>query len=236
MARTGEDHMCVPRIIVAAAIALHAVAASAQANVGENAAKTVQIVQSRAANAALLKQYTWNERIDFLVNGQEKDLRLDLVNIGMDGKLQRTIMNDQSAPLPRGFLRRAIAEGKKKDVKQYIQGLGELLHKYTLPTPGAVLDFLETATTMPSGPGQLMVTGQNVVQPGDSLTIYLDAATKKTQRVTVSTTFQGNPVNLTATFATLASGLNYPAYAEVVVPAKGYDVRVQNFNYQQNGM
>jgi hypothetical protein len=228
--------MYAPRFIVVAAIALHAAAASAQANVGENAAKTVQIVQSRAANAALLKQYTWNERIDFFVNGQEKDLRLDLVNIGMDGKLQRTIMNDQSAPLPRGFLRRAIAEGKKKDVKQYIQGLGELLHKYTLPTPGAVLDFLETATTMPSGPGQLMVTGQNVVQPGDSLTIYLDAATKKTQRVIVSTTFQGNPVNLSATFATLASGLNYPAYAEVVVPAKGYDVRVQNFNYQQNGM
>jgi hypothetical protein len=154
----------------------------------------------------------------------------------MDGKLQRTIMNDQSAPLPRGFLRRAIAEGKKKDVKQYIQGLGELLHTYTLPTPGAVLNFLDTATTMPSGPGQLMVTGQNVVQPGDSLTIYLDAATKKTQRVVVSTSFQGNPVNLTATFATLASGLNYPAFAEVVVPAKGYDVKVQNFNYQQNGM
>ncbi|MGA8893428.1 MAG: hypothetical protein WB493_17845 [Anaeromyxobacteraceae bacterium] len=228
--------MHAPRVIVVAAIALQAFAASAQANIGENAAKTVQIVQSRAANATLLKQYTWNERIDFLVNGQEKDLRLDLVNIGLDGKLQRTIMNDQSAPLPRGFIRRAIAEGKKKDLQQYIQGLGELLHKYTLPTPGAVLNFLDTATTVPSGPGQLMVTGQNVVQPGDSLTIYLDAATKKTQRVTVSTTFQGNPVSLTATFATLASGLNYPAYAEVVVPAKGYDVKVQNFNYQQNGM
>ena len=224
------------RTIVAVAVALHAVAASAQANVGENAAKTVQVVQSRAQNAALLKQYTWNERVDFFVNGQEKDLRLDLVNIGPDGKLQRTIMNDQSAPLPRGFLRRAIAEGKKKDVQEYIQGLGALLHKYTLPTAGAVLNFLDSATTVPSAPGQLMVTGQNVVQPGDSLTIYLDAATNRTQRLVVSTTFQGNPVNVTATFATLPSGLNYPAYAEVVVPAKGYDVRVQNFNYQQNGM
>ena len=211
-------------------------AAFAQGNVGENAAKTVQIVQSRAQNAALLKQYTWNERIDFFVNGQEKDLRLDLVNFGPDGKLQRTIMNDQSAPLPRGFLRRAIAEGKKKDVQEYIQGLGTLLHKYTLPTAGAVLNFLDSAMTAPSAPGQLMVTGQNVVQPGDSLTIYLDAATNRTRRIVVSTTFQGNPVNLTATFATLPSGLNYPAYAEVMVPAKGYDVRVQNFNYQQNGM
>jgi len=224
------------RIIAVAALTLHAVAASAQGNVAQSAAQTVQVMQSRAQNAALLKQYTWNERIDFLVNGQQKDLRIDLVNIGPDGKLQRTTLNDESSPLPRGFFRRKIAEGKKKDVQEYIQGLGELLHKYTLPTPGAVLNFLDAGTTVPSGPGQLTLSGQNVVQPGDSLTIYIDAATKKTQRVVVNTTFQGNPVNLTATFATLASGLNYPAYAEVVVPAKGYDVRVQNFNYQQNGM
>jgi hypothetical protein len=54
--------------------------------------------------------------------------------------------------------------------------------------------------------------------------------------VVVNTAFKGNPVNLTATFASLPSGLNYPAYAEVLVPSKGYDVKVQNFNYQQNGM
>jgi hypothetical protein len=224
------------RIVGAVLAFLVASAAQAQGNVAQSAAQTVQVEQSRAANAALLKQYTWNERIDFLVNGQEKDLRIDLVNVGPDGKLQRTVLNDESSPLPRGFFRRKIAEGKKKDVQEYIQGLSALLHKYTLPTPGAVMNFLDTATTVPVGPGQLMVSGQNVVQPGDSLTIYLDSATKRTQRVVVSTAFQGNPVNLTATFATLPSGLNYPAYAEVVVPAKGYDVKVQNFNYQQNGM
>jgi hypothetical protein len=210
--------------------------AAAQGNVAQSAAQTVGVMQSRAANAALLKQYTWNERIDFLVNGEQKDLRIDLVNFGPDGKLQRTVLNDESSPLPGGFFRRKIAEGEKKDVQEYIQGLSELLHQYTLPSPGAVMNFLDAATTVPVGSGQLMVSGQNVVQPGDSLTIYLDAATKKTQRVVVNTAFKGNPVNLTATFASLPSGLNYPAYAEVVVPAKGYDVRVQNFNYQQNGM
>ncbi len=215
---------------------LAATTASAQGNVAQSAAQTVQVVQARAANAALMKQYTWNERIDFNVNGQQKDLRLDLVNFGPDGKIQRTTVNDQSAPLPGGFFRRKIAEGEREDVEKYIKGLGQLLHQYALPTPGAVMNFLDQATTMPAGPGQVMVTGSNVVQPGDSLTIYLDAATKKTQRVVVSTAFQGNPVNLTATFATLPNGLNYPAYAQLVVPAKGYDILVQNFNFQQNGM
>jgi hypothetical protein len=224
------------RVIVVAALAFHAAAASAQANVGENAAKTVQVVQARAQNAALLKQYTWTERIDFQVNGTQKDLRLDLCNFGPDGKLQRTIMNDQSAPLPRGFFRRAIAKSKKEDMEKYIKGLGQLFHQYALPTPGAVLNFMDSAATMPSGPNQLMMTGQNVVQPGDSLTIYVNATTQKTERVAVSTSYQGNPVTLTATFATLPNGLNYPAYAEIEVPAKGYDILIQNFNYQMNGM
>jgi hypothetical protein len=215
---------------------LAASTASAQGNVAQSAAETVQVVQARAANAALMKKYTWYERIDFNVNGQQKDLRLDVVNFGPDGKIQRSTINDQSAPLPGGFFRRKIAEGEREDVEKYIKGLGQLLHQYALPTPGAVMNFLDQATTMPAGPGQLMVTGSNVVQPGDSLTIYLDAATKKTLRVVVSTAFQGNPVNLTATFATLPSGLNYPAFAQLVVPAKGYDILVQNFNYQQNGM
>ena len=224
------------KVVVAAIAGLAASAAVAQGNVAQSAAQTVQVVQARAANAALMKQYTWNERIDFLVKGQQKDLRIDLVNFGPDGKIQRTTLNDQSAPLPGGFFRKKIAEDEKKDVEKFLKGLGQLLHAYTLPTPGAVMNFLDSTTPVPSGPGQLMVSGQNVVQPGDSLTIYLDAATRKTQRVVVNTAFEGNPVNLTATFATLPNGLNYPAYAEVLVPAKGYAIQVQNFNFQQNGM
>jgi hypothetical protein len=228
--------MHVSKVVVAAVAGLAASAAFAQGNVAQSAAQTVQVVQSRAANAALMKQYTWNERIDFLVKGQQKDLRIDLVNFGPDGKIQRTTLNDQSAPLPGGFFRKKIAEDEKKDVEKYLKGLGELLHGYTLPTPGAVMNFLDSSVPVPSGPGQLMVTGMNVVQPGDSLTIYLDATTRKTQRIVVNTAFEGSPVNLTATFATLPSGLNYPAYAELLVPAKGYAIQVQNFNFQQNGM
>jgi len=41
-------------------------------------------------------------------------------------------------------------------------------------------------------------------------------------------------VNLTATFKTLASGLNHVAFAEVSVPAKQLSVQVQNFDYNRN--
>lgn len=208
--------------------------AGAQGNVALSAAQTVQVVQSRAQNAALMRQYAWDERIDFLVNGQQKDLRIDLVNFGPDGRIQRTVLNDQSAPLPRGFLRRSIAESEKKDVEEYLQGLGKLLHAYTLPTPGAVMNFLDTAVPVPQPDGSLMYSGQNVVQPGDSLSVWVNAATRKTVRMAISSSFQGNPVSLSATFLTLPStGLNYCGFAEVNVPAKGYVIQVQNFNFNR---
>ena len=74
--------------------------ALAQGNISQGAQMTVQVEQSRAANAALLRQYVWTERTDFMVNGQTKDLRIDLVNVAPDGSLQRTVLNVQSSPLP----------------------------------------------------------------------------------------------------------------------------------------
>jgi len=75
------------------------------------------------------------------------------------------------------------------------------------------------------------MTGTNVVQPGDSLTIWVNAMTKHVARIQVNTTFQGNAVQLNATFATIPSGLNYVAFAEATVPSKQLSVQVQNFDY-----
>lgn len=208
--------------------------AAAQGNVVKGAAETVQVEQSRQQNAALLRQYAWNERVELLVNGEVKDVRIDLVNFGPDGKLQRTVLNDEHSPLPRGFFRRRIAENRLKELEQYLQGLRSLLHQYTLPTPGAVMNFMDQATTTAAPGGQLVMSGRGVLLPGDSLTIWTDAATKRTRRFEATSTFEGSPVTVTASFATLPSGLNYAAYAEVTVPAKGYAIQVQNFDYVRN--
>jgi hypothetical protein len=98
-----------------------------------------------------------------------------------------------------------------------------------------VLDFINQATTTgPDAAGVLEMTGGNVVSPGDTLSLWTDARTHKTHKIQVATIFQGDTVNLTATFHTLPSGLNHMAYAEVTVPAKQISVQVQNFNYNKN--
>ncbi len=75
------------------------------------------------------------------------------------------------------------------------------------------------------------MSGSNVVQPGDSLTLWVNAMTHHVARIQANTLFQGDPVQLNATLTTLPSGLNYMAYAEATVPNKQLSVQVQNFNY-----
>lgn len=206
--------------------------ASAQGVPSSNMQMAAQISEARKANATLMRQYTWNCRTEVIENNEVKDTRIELVNYTPDGMLVRSILNDQGAPLPFGFLRRAIAEDKRKKTEEYLTDLRGLIEQYANPTEGKILDFLNQATTSgPDAAGLLQMTGHSVMVPGDTLSMWTDARTRHTRKVQVSTNYQGDVANVTATFQTLSSGLTYMAYAEITVPAKQLSVQVQNFNY-----
>jgi hypothetical protein len=210
-----------------APIALGQAASYATAN------RAVQIYQAREANAALMQQYTWNSRTEIISKGQVKDTRIDQVSYGHYGQLQRSVLNDQSAPLPLGFLRRAIAEGEKQQMEQYLAGLQAIVEQYTLSTTGNILDFISTAVVSgPDANGLFQLTGHGIVRVGDTLMMWVDPWTKHLRRIQVNTSFQNDAVQLSATFATLpVSGLNYAAYAEATVPDKQLSVQIQNYNF-----
>jgi hypothetical protein len=192
----------------------------------------VQIMEARKANAALLHQYTWESRTELIEKGEVKDIRLEQVHYGPDGTLQRDLLNNEGASMPKGFLRKSIAADKKKKMEEYMTGLRDLLDQYTLPTTGKVLDFISQATvTGPDASGWIKMSGSSVVVPGDSLTIWTDPTTRHTRKVQVTTMYQGDAVELTATFKTIENGPTYPAFGEVDIPAKQLSVQVQNFNY-----
>ena len=221
------------RLILTALILLTgAPVAWAQSALSADANRAVQITEARQANAALMHHYTWMSRTEILKDGQIKDTRLETLHYDPFGQLQRSLINDQSAPLPRGFLRRAVADNEREETEQYLTGLRGLLEQYTLASTGKILDFMTAAKPMgPDASGLFSMTGTNVVQPGDSLTIWVNAMTKHVARIQVNTAFQGNAVQLNATFTTIPSGLNYVAFAEATVPSKQLSVQVQNFNY-----
>ena len=195
-------------VLAVLAVAVGAVAmASAQTAPTEMA---VRVAEAQRANAALMRQYSWTSRTEITDQGTVKDIRLDLVNYGPNGMLQRTLMNDQGAPLPFGFLRRKIADHERQKMEDYLTGLRSLLEQYTLPTAGKVQAFMNRATaTGPDANGLFEMAGQSVVVPGDTFALWLDPRTRHLRKVHVGTTFQGDVVSVSATFATLASGLNH---------------------------
>jgi hypothetical protein len=231
------------RIFTVVAVLGWASAGFTQTLQDDMANSAAQIAQTRKANATLMQQYSWNSRTEIVSNGQVKDTKIELVSYGPDGQLQRSVLNDQAAsngimlPTPIGFLRRAIADDKKKEMQEYLAGLHGLLDLYTLPTAGKILDFMLTASlNPPDANGLIELSGTNVVEPGDNLNLWVNPLTRQVQHLQVNTTFQGDAVQLTATFETVpVSGLNYVSFAEVTAPSKLLSVQVQNYNYARLG-
>lgn len=204
----------------------------AQSAPSGNMQMAAQISEARKANAALMRQYTWNSRTEVIENNDIKDTLIEMVNYAPDGMLTRSVLNDQQAPLPRGFLRRAIAEDERKKLEEYLTDVRGLLEQYANPTEGKILDFLnQAATSGPDAAGLFEMTGRNVMVPGDIFSMWTDARTRHTRKIQVTTNYKGDPANVTATYQTLASGLTYMAFAEITVPTRQLRVQVQNFNY-----
>ncbi len=205
-------------LIVAAGVLLLPVCVQqvgAQVSTAETAMK---IVRARKTNAALMQQFTWNSRTELVHDGKVRDIRIDLVQYDPDGQLQRTLLNDQGSRLPIRFLRRAIAKSKKKQTEQYLKGLRNLLDQYTLPTSDKVLAFMGSAdvefTQAPDGTTLLRMSGSDVVVPGDTLSIWVNASTHEMRKAQITTTYEGDEANATGTFKTLAaSGLTFMSMA-----------------------
>lgn len=231
-------------VIFAAALTGSVIApAAAQMATTGSADRAVQIAQTRRANGALMHHFAWNSRVEVVINGEVKDTKIEQLSYDSSGQLKTLLLNDQKAssfylPTPIGFLRRAIAEDKEKEMVAFLTGLKGMLGQYTLSTAGKILDFMTTSTaTGPNANGLLQLTGNNVVVPGDNLTLLINPWTQHVTQMTVSTSYQGVPAQLTATFETLPGpvngGLNYAAFAEVTVPSKQLSVQVQNYNFNR---
>ncbi len=204
--------------------------ASAQA---PGSGPAAEMIAQRQKNDALMKQYSWNCRTEILINAQVKDTRIELVNFGPTGQIQRSLLNDQQCPLPYGFWARQLAQDVRQQVEQGLQGLRGLLDQYTLPGNGKIIQFIGSATIQaPDANGQLQLSGGSVIQPGDTLSLWVNAPQKQLTRLKIMTYYNVYEVTVTATYKTSVSGLNYMAFAQVDCPALSLSIQLQNFDYE----
>jgi hypothetical protein len=195
----------------------------------DNAQIAERITKARQENAAKTANYSWTRRTEVKVKGEVKSTTTELVRFDVDGEMQTTPISQDKAKAPKR-LKGKIAKKKGGEMKDWMGELSQVLQKYSLPTTGNLVDFLDKAK-VEKGPDGVSLTAVNVVIPVDSMTMRLDGNMKLT-KTEVTTEHDGADVQLTTDHATTPDGLDYVARTVIVVPDKNVEMTVENFSYQ----
>ena len=192
-----------------------------------------QIAEGRQQNQLMMREYTWNTRTEVKIDGEVKSVKVDLVRFTPDGELQKTKISDSAdgQKKPRG-VKGKVASKKIKGMQEWAAELKALLQKYSLPTAGSLLDFMDKATVERNGQLATLIA-PDVVQQGDKMTVLADSESRQLKMIEVSTSLDGDAVQVEILNESLKDGPSYTARQVVTVPAQKVELTIENFNFQR---
>jgi hypothetical protein len=200
--------------------------------------------ESQKANAQALRTYSWKSRTELKLKGESKNIKLEQVRYDLNGKVQKVPLaaTPQAAPPPvqgrrGGRIKQNVIENKKEEFGEMMQGLGQLVASYGQLPPDKLQAFKATMTTG-RGEGAMQGTAQidglNVLQQGDSMTIWIDPASQMMRRVEIKTIYEKKPATLVAEYRSIPNGPTYMARAVLTYPEKNVELTVDNYEYERS--
>lgn len=196
-----------------------------------------KFAQAQQQNAQALKQYTWKSRTEIQRDGDTRNVQLALHRYDMYGTLQKTpISSTPQQQMPSRGLRRLIAEKKKENFMETMDSLSRLARSYSEIPADAMQRFMATATITPDVSLQqklFRIRGGNVLQPGDSMTVWVDAVTHKQRRIEIQTSLERKPVMIVSNFQDLPAGPTYMARSVIEYPSEELRLITENFDYER---
>jgi hypothetical protein len=196
-----------------------------------------KLAQTQRENAEALRQYTWKSRTEIRKGGETKNVQLNLMRYDIRGTLQKTLISTTpQQQLPTRGLRGRIAQKKKDDFIDTLNSLETLTKSYSELAADKMHRFMTTAVITPeTGQKQnlLRIKGSDVVQPGDSMTWWVDAATQKMRKIEIQTALDRKVVSVASEFQDLPKGPTYMARSVMDYPSEELVVITENFDYQQ---
>jgi hypothetical protein len=195
-----------------------------------------KFAQSRQQNAEALRQYSWKTRTEVQKGGETKNTQVNQLRYEADGTLQKTLLSSTQQKLPTHGLRGLIARKRKEDFLDMLDSLGALARSYSELQPNELQRFMATAVVTPEMSQQqklIRINGGNVLQPGDSMTLWVDAATRKLRKVEVLTSLEKRQVRVVSDFQDLPAGPTYMARSVVVYPSEELTIITENFEYER---
>jgi hypothetical protein len=202
--------------------------------------RVAEIKQSMAMNKEELAQYTWEEQQTISIKGEVKKQKEFQVQIGPDGKPQKTEIGapDQSSDEGRKHgLKHRIVEEKKEEFEDYAKQIADLAQSYMQQDPAILQQLFQQGNVLlgsAGAPGEYQIVVHNYVKQGDSITIIFSKPQRAVQSIQISS-FLNDPsdaVNITAKFARIPYGPNHASDVLVNGVSKQLTVEIQNSNYQ----
>lgn len=214
-------------IALAPALLLLAASAPAQAPKGNG-----QLAGLLAENSRQLRQYTYKQRTEVSFKGEDRMTRENQVKFGPDGQRQLTLISETGGDKATGLGSR-IVNKKREEMKDYVMRLSALVESYFPPDPEKMKAAANTAELAP-GPDGMGIKLRNVEVNGDAMTLVLNTATRKMQKLELNTKLDKDNVAVTVDMATLPNGtLNYPATTHIKVPSKSLDIHITTYDYMK---
>jgi len=197
-------------------------------------AKVTALKQAIANNKQMIAQYTWQQQETISVKGDVKDQEQYQVQIGPDGKPQKTLESAPPAPGRPHGIKHHISD----EYKNYGQQIAALAQSYAQPDPGKLQQLYQQGNiTLGSagGPGMIALVIHNYVKQGDAVTIVFNQAQKAIFGMNVATYLSGpsDAVTITAQFGVLGDGTNYVSNLTVNGSSKSLTIQDVNSNFQK---
>jgi hypothetical protein len=187
-------------------------------------------------------QYTWVEQDIISIKGEEKKEELYNVQLGPDGKPQKTSIDPNSVSDDehrRRGLRGRIIEKKTEEYEEYGQSIKTLIQQYVPPQKELLEQAYQQGNIMigpaAGAPDEYRLVISNYIKQGDNMTLVMNKAQKDLVSLSVAT-YLGDPsdaVNVNVQFARIPGGPNHVATQTINGVSKQLTISIQNSNYQQ---
>ncbi len=230
-------------VFVALLVLVFAPAASAQNP--ELQKKIADVKAASQANKQALAQYMWQEQQSISLKGEVKKTMIYQVQIGPDGKPNKTMVSEQPQPSDddsgggrRGRLKEHIKEKKIDEYKQYGQQMSALAQSYAQPGSQRLQQAYQSGNvTLGPAPtqGQVQLVVKSYVKPNDKMTLVFDSQAKALVSVAVNSYLDdpNDAVNIRIQYAQIPGGPNHPSTVTVDGVSKQMTVAIINSNYQK---
>jgi hypothetical protein len=203
--------------------------------------RVAEVKDSMAVNKMLLAQYTWMEQDIISIKGEQKKEELYNVQLGPDGKPQKTPVDPSSVSddeRRRRGLRGRIIEKKTAEYEEYGDQIKSLVQQYVPPEKEMLQQAYQKGNVMigPVGgaPGEYRLVITNYVKQGDNMTLVMNKAQKAIASLSISTYLSdpSDAVKVNVQFARIPGGPNHVATETIDGVSKKLTISIQNSNYQ----